>query len=72
MYFPKNLKNFGIILKGSSVSRLPQISNKFNHCFMVNNFDRNIDNKKELGNDRIVNTISAINKYQYSTVFLSI
>ncbi len=44
MYFPKNLDNFGVVLKGASVARLPQVSDKFDHCYMVNNFDRNINN----------------------------
>jgi len=45
MYFEKNLKDFGVILKGASVARIPQVSSNFNHCYMVNNFDRNLDNK---------------------------
>ena len=44
MYFSRNLENFGVILKGASVARLPQVSNKFDHCFMVNNFDKNVNN----------------------------
>ena len=45
MYFEKNLDDFGVILKGASVARLPQVSDKFDHCYMVNNFDRNINNE---------------------------
>jgi len=45
MYFPKNLDNFGVILKGSSVKKIFTIADKFEHCFMVNNFDRNINNE---------------------------
>ena len=45
MYFPKNLDDFGVILKGASVARLPQVSDRFDHCYMVNNFDRNINNE---------------------------
>jgi len=45
MYFPENLDNFGVILKGSSVKHICDYADKFDHCFMVNNFDRNIDNK---------------------------
>ena len=44
MYFEKNLENFAVILKGASVQRLPNVSQNFDNCFMVNNFDRNIDN----------------------------
>ena len=45
MYFPKDLDNFGVVLKGSSVKNISDYANKFDHCFMVNNFDRNIENK---------------------------
>ena len=44
MYFPNNLKDFGVILKGASVARISEVSDNFNHCYMVNNFDRNINN----------------------------
>ncbi len=43
-YFPENLDNFGIVLKGSSVKHIGDYADKFDHCFMVNNFDRNHDN----------------------------
>jgi len=73
--FIKNLKMNNKICIVSSV--VPEINNKFfsflkkiglkvvNISNLKNliNFDFNIDNKKELGNDRIANTISAINKY---------
>jgi len=45
VYFPEDLNSFGIVLKGSSVKSIPDYADKFDHCFMVNNFDRNIDNK---------------------------
>ena len=44
MYFPNNLKDFGVILKGASVARIDTVSDNFEHCYMVNNFDRNINN----------------------------
>lgn len=44
MYFPIGLDDFGVILKGASVSRLGKVSQNFEHCYMVNNFDRNVDN----------------------------
>ena len=44
MYFPKNLNDFGVVLKGASVARISQVSQNFDHCYMVNNFDRNINN----------------------------
>tara|TARA_B100000963_G_C22577429_1_gene649169 strand:+ start:425 stop:1093 length:669 start_codon:yes stop_codon:yes gene_type:complete len=45
MLFPENLENFGIILKGSSIVRLGEISNNFDHCFIVNNIDKNKNNR---------------------------
>ena len=44
MYFEKGLENFGVILKGASVQRINEVYHNFNNCFMVNNFDRNVDN----------------------------
>ncbi len=44
MYFKTNLENFGVILKGSSLSRISEISNKFKQCFIVNN--NNVEYKK--------------------------
>jgi hypothetical protein len=44
-YFSENLDNFGIVLKGSSVRHLSDFADNFDHCFMVNNFDRNIENE---------------------------
>ena len=46
MYFPNDLDSFGIVLKGSSVAHIGDYADKFDHCFMVNNFDRNNDNNK--------------------------
>ena len=46
MYFQKNLENFGVILKGSSVAGLPKISDKFENCFIVNNIDKNKNNQE--------------------------
>ena len=37
MLFKKYLDDFGIVLKGSSLSRIAEISNKFENCFIVNN-----------------------------------
>tara|TARA_R100000808_G_C2129141_1_gene138700 strand:- start:552 stop:1244 length:693 start_codon:yes stop_codon:yes gene_type:complete len=44
MYFEKGLNDFGIVLKGASVARLPKIVDNYQDCYMVNNFDRNADN----------------------------
>ena len=40
--FDKNIENFGIILKGKSIEKLPEVSKNFNDCFIVNNFDEEI------------------------------
>ena len=33
-------EDFGVVLKGRSITRLPKIAGRFNDCFIVNNFDR--------------------------------
>ena len=45
MLFPDDLENFGVILKGSSIKRLKEISNRFENCFIVNNIDKNKNNE---------------------------
>jgi hypothetical protein len=37
--FQNDLKDFCIVLKGKSVENLPKIAKEFNDCFIVNNFD---------------------------------
>ena len=34
MYFPNNLENFGVILKGASVARIDKVADKFDHCYI--------------------------------------
>jgi len=41
--FKPGIANFGIILKGKSIEKLPQIANEFSDCFIVNNFDPEIE-----------------------------
>jgi len=41
--FEPGVENFGIILKGKSIEKLPLISKEFNDCFIVNNFDPEIE-----------------------------
>jgi len=36
-------KNFGVVLKGSSIEKIDQINNKFSNCFIVNKFDEELD-----------------------------
>ena len=40
--FDGNVENFGIILKGKSIEKLPEVSKSFNDCFIINNFDEEI------------------------------
>ena len=41
-YFDRNYKNFGVMLKGKSLEQLPKYANEFKHCFLVNNFDKEL------------------------------
>jgi len=41
--FQKGIDNFGVLLKGKSIELLPVYTNQFDECFMVNNFDKEID-----------------------------
>lgn len=41
--FQPNIDNFGVVLKGKSIEKLPQVSKEFNDCFIVNNFDKEIE-----------------------------
>lgn len=43
MLFPENPSSFGVLLKGSSLSQFPKYSEKFNHCFIVNDFKKEIE-----------------------------
>jgi len=41
--FKTNIESFGVVLKGKSIEKLPKVSNEFDDCFIVNNFDKEID-----------------------------
>jgi len=41
--FQPGIENFGIILKGKSIEKLPKVSDEFKDCFIVNNFDKEIE-----------------------------
>lgn len=41
--FEPGLENFGVILKGKSIEKLPKIYKEFDDCFIVNNFDKEIE-----------------------------
>jgi len=57
-YFPKGLDNFGVILKGASVRHLPKVAGFFDHCFIVNNMDKNTKIFKSLLFDRFIGGLS--------------
>lgn len=40
--YSSNIKNFGIICKGRSLLGLPEIENKFDKCFIINNFEKEL------------------------------
>jgi len=42
-YFSKHPDSFGILLKGKSIELLPNHVNSFKDCFVVNNFDKEIE-----------------------------
>lgn len=41
--FPPRLANFGVLLKGKSIELLPTYAKEFDECFIVNNFDKEIE-----------------------------
>jgi len=40
MIFEQDLDNFGIICRGKSLERLPEVIDKFDDCFIVNSFNK--------------------------------
>jgi hypothetical protein len=42
-YFPKGMDSFSIMLKGKSLEQLPNYDKEFENCFLVNNFDKEIE-----------------------------
>jgi hypothetical protein len=42
-YFEPQIDSFGIILKGKSLERFPDFRDRFERCFLVNNFDKEIE-----------------------------
>ena len=42
-YFNSGIENFGLIMKGSSLENIEKIHDKFDHCFLINNFDLEIE-----------------------------
>jgi hypothetical protein len=42
-YFPENIENFAVILKGKSVEKIGKVYQNYRDCFIVNNFDKEIE-----------------------------
>jgi len=42
-YFSKGMDSFSIMLKGKSLEQLPNYDKEFESCFLVNNFDKEIE-----------------------------
>lgn len=42
-YFPENIENFAVILKGKSIEKIGKVYHNYNDCFIVNNFDKEIE-----------------------------
>ena len=38
-YFESGVENFGLIMKGQSLENIDKIYKNFNHGYMINNFD---------------------------------
>jgi hypothetical protein len=41
--FPENIENFGVILKGKSLEKIHKVYRNYDRCFIVNNFDKEIE-----------------------------
>ena len=41
--FQFGIENFGLIMKGASLENIEKIHDKFDHCFLINNFDLEIE-----------------------------
>jgi hypothetical protein len=60
-YFETGLENFGLIMKGASLENIEKIHNKFDHCFLINNFDPELDKYgKFLENKKIVHFVNKL------------
>ncbi len=44
LYFKNDINNFGIILRGKSLEKYPEIYKQYKSCLIVNNFDKEIEN----------------------------
>lgn len=59
--FNSNTENFGILLKGNSVSSVIDYYNNFDACFIVNNFERELPEfEKLLNNKEVIHFINRL------------
>ena len=42
-HFQENIEHFGVILKGKSIERIDKVYRNYDDCFIVNNFDKEIE-----------------------------
>ena len=60
-YFNSGIENFGLIMKGASLENIEKIHNKFDQCFLINNFDLEIEKYgKYLENKKIVHFVNKL------------
>ena len=60
-YFNSGIENFGLIMKGASLENIEKIHDKFDHCFLINNFDLEIEKYgKYLENKKIVHFVNKL------------
>tara|TARA_B100000519_G_C14260974_1_gene447951 strand:- start:5875 stop:6618 length:744 start_codon:yes stop_codon:yes gene_type:complete len=60
-YFSSDQKCFGVLLKGMSLECLPKYYHEFENCFLVNNFDKEIDKIGEsLSNKKCVHFVNRL------------
>lgn len=64
MIFKQGLDDFGIICRGKSLERLPEIIDKFNDCFIVNSFNKefHVFGKYAFLNKKVMQFINADQK----------
>lgn len=66
-YFPKRMESFGVILKGKSLEQFPRYDKEFKNCFLVNNFDKEIE---LMGNSLIgMKCVQFVNRLETACMF---
>ena len=64
-YFSRGMDDFGIMLKGKSLEQFPRYDKEFENCFLVNNFDKEIE---LIGNSLIgKNCVHFVNRVMRTT-----